>query len=95
MNHEAIKFDICCAARLLYRHGLSVANAGHLSVAVDRERMLVNHFGPSFATMRPENVVLVDFSGRVLDGDSYVNDTIRLHGIILRENPRVSKGLGF
>jgi L-fuculose-phosphate aldolase len=87
MNHEAIKFDICCAARLLYRHGLSVANAGHLSVAVDRERMLVNHFGPSFATMRPENVVLVDFSGQVLDGDAYVNDTIRLHGIIHRENP--------
>jgi L-fuculose-phosphate aldolase len=90
MNHEAIKFDICCAARLLYRHGLSVANAGHLSVAVDRERMLVNHFGPSFATMRPENVVLVDFSGQVLDGDAYVNDTIRLHGIIHRENPHVT-----
>ena len=87
MNYEAIKFDICCAARLLYRHGLSVANSGHLSVAIDRERMLVNHFGPSFATMRPENVVLVDFSGRVLEGDAYVNDTIRLHGIIHRENP--------
>ncbi len=88
MNYDAIKFDICCAARLLYRHGLSVANAGHLSVAVDRERMLVNHFGPSFATLRPENIVLVDFSGKVLDGDAYVNDTIRLHGIIHRENPQ-------
>ena len=87
MNYDAIKFDICCAARLLYRQGLSVANAGHLSVAVDRERMLVNHFGPSFATLRPENIVLVDFSGKVLDGDAYVNDTIRLHGIIHRENP--------
>lgn len=87
MNQEAIKFDICCAARLLYRQGLSVANAGHLSVAVNRERMLVNHFGPSFATLRPENIVLVDFSGQVLEGDAYVNDTIRLHGIIHRENP--------
>jgi ribulose-5-phosphate 4-epimerase/fuculose-1-phosphate aldolase len=87
MNYEAIKFDICCAARLLYRHGLSVANAGHLSVAVEPDRMLVNHFGPSFATLRPENIVLVDFSGRVLEGDAYVNDTIRLHGIIHRENP--------
>ena len=87
MSYEAIRFDICCAARLLYRHGLSVANAGHLSVAVDRERMLVNHFGPSFATLRPENVVLVDFKGKVLEGDAYVNDTIRLHGIIHRENP--------
>ena len=45
--------------------------------------------------MRPENVVLVDFSGRVLDGDACANDTIRLHGIIRRESPRASKGLGF
>jgi L-fuculose-phosphate aldolase len=87
MNEDAVKFDICCAARLLYRDGLSVANAGHLSVAVGENRMLVNHFGPSFATLRPENIVAVDFSGRVLEGEAYVNDTIRLHGIIHRENP--------
>jgi L-fuculose-phosphate aldolase len=87
MNEDAVKFDICCAARLLYREGLSVANAGHLSVAVGENRMLVNHFGPSFATLRPENIVPVDFSGRVLEGQAYVNDTIRLHGIIHRENP--------
>lgn len=87
MNLESIKFDICCVARLLYRQGLSVANAGHLSVAVGPDRMLVNHFGPSFATLRPENIVLVDFTGKVVEGDAYVNDTIRLHGIIHRENP--------
>lgn len=88
MNYEAIKFDICCAARLLYRQGLSVANAGHLSVAVGPDRMLVNHFGPSFATLMPDNIVLVDFSGQVIEGEAYVNDTIRLHGIIHRENPQ-------
>ena len=88
VNLEQIKFDICCAARLLYRQGLSVANAGHLSVAIDENTMLVNHFGPSFATLKPENIIRVDFSGKILDGDFYVNDTIRLHGIIHRENPQ-------
>jgi ribulose-5-phosphate 4-epimerase/fuculose-1-phosphate aldolase len=86
-DHESIKFDICCAARLLHRQGLSVGNAGHLSVAVGPDEMLVNHYGPSFATLRPEQVVRVNFKGRVLDADAYVNDTIRLHGIIHRENP--------
>ena len=86
-DHEAIKFDICCAARLLYRQGLSVANAGHLSVAIAPDEMLVNHFGPSFATLRPDNIVRVNFRGEVLEGSAYVNDTIRLHGIIHRENP--------
>src|ERR1044072_3589136 len=87
-DYESIKFDICCAARLLHRQGTSVANAGHLSVAVGPDEMLVNHYGPSFATLRPENVVRVNFAGEVLEGEAYVNDTIRLHGIIHRENPR-------
>ena len=69
---------------------MSAANAGHISVAIGKGRMLVNHFGPSFATLRPRNVVVVDFSGKVVEGDAYVNDTIRLHGIIHRENPQAT-----
>ncbi len=89
-DHDRIRLDLCCAARLLYRNGLSAANAGHISVAIGGDRMLVNHFGPSFATLRPQNVVVADFSGKVVEGDAYVNDTIRLHGIIHRENPHVT-----
>lgn len=38
---EGIKFDICCAARALFRAGLSVGVAGHLSVAIGENRMLM------------------------------------------------------
>ncbi len=48
---EAIKFDICCAARALFRAGLSAGVAGHLSVAVGENSMLMNRFGPSFGTL--------------------------------------------
>jgi ribulose-5-phosphate 4-epimerase/fuculose-1-phosphate aldolase len=85
---DALRRDIAVAARILFRAGLSVGNAGHLSVAVGDNVMLVNHFGPSFATLRAENIVAVDFSGKILEGEAYVNDTIRLHGIIHRENPK-------
>ena len=34
MEHDRIRFDLCCAARLLYRNGLSAANAGHISMAI-------------------------------------------------------------
>ncbi|HEX7421264.1 MAG TPA: class II aldolase/adducin family protein [Thermoanaerobaculia bacterium] len=88
-EHDRIRLDLCCAARLLYRNGLSAANAGHISVSIGGDRMLVNHFGPSFATLRPANVVVVDFAGKVIDGNAYVNDTIRLHGIIHRQNPQM------
>lgn len=92
-SQDAIKFDICCAARLLYRQGMSAANAGHISVTVADNAMLVNRFGPSFATMTPSDILTVDYSGKVLEHapgvSPYVNETIQLHGVIHRYNPQI------
>jgi len=94
MNVKQLKLDLCCAARLLYRFGLSVGNAGHLSITIGESRMLVNRFGPSFATMTPADVLTMDFAGNVLEHDPavkpYVNETIHLHGVIHRYNPHIS-----
>jgi ribulose-5-phosphate 4-epimerase/fuculose-1-phosphate aldolase len=86
---DAIKFDMCCAARVLFRAGLSVGNAGHLSVLIGSNRMLVNRFGPSFATLLPSDILTCDYHGRVLEGEGAVNETIQLHGVIHRYNPGV------
>jgi L-fuculose-phosphate aldolase len=93
MSAEATRFDICCAARSLYRAGLSTGVAGHLSVVVGENRMLMNRFGPSFGTMRPADVCLFDLHGKVLEHDPsvdpYVNETIALHAVIHRYNPQI------
>lgn len=93
MSTESIKLDICCAARALFRAGLSVGVAGHLSVAVAENRMLMNRFGPSFAALRPADICTFDFDGKVVEHDSavdpYVNDTIALHAVIHRYNPQI------
>src|SRR5581483_2014188 len=90
---EGIKWDICCAARVLYRAGLSVGVAGHLSVAIGENKMLMNRFGPSFATLRPADIVTFDFHGKVIEHDPsvdpYVNDTVALHAVIHRYNPQI------
>ena len=85
---EELKFDLCCAARSLFRQGLSVSIAGHISVKVGPEAMLVNRFGPSFGTLTPDDILLVDFDGKILEGIGWVNDTIRLHGVVHRMNPQ-------
>lgn len=87
--YEDLKFDLCCGARVLYRAGLSAGIAGHLSIMVDQNTMLANRFGPSFGTLRPEDVLTLDLDGNILDGQGFVNDTIRLHGIIHRLNPEI------
>ena len=94
MDSKALQFDLCCAARVLYRSGLSAGVAGHLSIAVGKNRMLVNRFGPSFGTMVPADVLTLDFDGNVLEHDPsvkpYVNQTIHLHGVIHRYNPHLA-----
>ncbi len=86
---DGIKFDICCAARILFRAGLSAGNAGHLSVSIGSNEMLVNRFGPSFATLTPKDILTCDYQGRVLEGQGAVNETMQLHGVIHRYNPGI------
>jgi ribulose-5-phosphate 4-epimerase/fuculose-1-phosphate aldolase len=87
---DSLRFDLCCAARVLYRAGLSVGIAGHLSIALEDGTMLANRFGPSFGTLTPDDVLRLDFDGRVLEGRGIVNDTMRLHGVIHKRNPHIA-----
>src|SRR5438876_769340 len=87
--YDDLKLDLCRGARLLFRQGLSVGIAGHLSIKVAPERMLANRFGPSFGTVVPADILTLDLEGKILDGKGYVNDTIRLHGVIHRHNPDI------
>jgi ribulose-5-phosphate 4-epimerase/fuculose-1-phosphate aldolase len=72
---------------LLFRHGLSVGIAGHLSIKIAPDRMIANRFGPSFGTLKPADILTLDLDGNVQEGQGVVNDTIRLHGVIHRLNP--------
>ncbi|HXG94815.1 MAG TPA: class II aldolase/adducin family protein [Blastocatellia bacterium] len=87
--YDDLKFDLCCGARSLYRAGLSVGIAGHLSIMVGENTMIANRFGPSFATLKPEDILTLDLDGNILDGRGFVNDTIRLHGVIHKVNPEI------
>ena len=94
VNIDQLKFDICCAARILFRAGMSVANAGHISVMIAPDRMLMNRFGPSFGTLTPHDILTLDFRGNILEDhtpqeNARVNETVELHGIIHRYNPEL------
>ena len=84
--YEDLKLDFCRAARLLFRQGLSVGIAGHLSVKIGPERMIANRFGPSFGTLMPADLLTLDLQGNIIEGQGMVNETIRLHGVIHQVN---------
>jgi L-fuculose-phosphate aldolase len=88
--YDDLKLALCRGARVLYRHGLSVGIAGHLSIKVAPDTMLANRFGPSFGTLIPEDILTLALDGTIREGKGYVNDTIRLHGVIHQHNPKVA-----
>src|SRR5262245_55586952 len=45
LMYDDLKMDLCRGARVLFRYGLSVGIAGHLSIKVDGGRMIANRFG--------------------------------------------------
>jgi ribulose-5-phosphate 4-epimerase/fuculose-1-phosphate aldolase len=86
---DDLKLDLCRGARVLFRFGLSVGIAGHLSIKTEPNRMIANRFGPSFGTLVPGDILTLDHDGNILEGKGAVNDTIRLHGVIHHHNPEI------
>jgi ribulose-5-phosphate 4-epimerase/fuculose-1-phosphate aldolase len=87
--YDDLKFELCCGARALFRAGLSVGIAGHLSIKVASDTMIANRFGPSFGTVMPKDILTLGLDGTIREGQGYVNDTIRLHGVIHQHNPKI------
>lgn len=66
---EALKKEVCEANLLLPKHGLVTFTWGNVS-GIDREQGLVviKPSGVSYDTMAPEDMVVVDMSGNVVEG---------------------------
>ena len=66
---DELKERVCAANLSLVRHGLVVLTWGNAS-AIDRERGLVviKPSGVSYDAMAPEDMVVVDLEGRVVEG---------------------------
>ena len=66
---EQLKKEVCDANLALVRHGLVILTWGNVS-AIDRETGLVviKPSGVSYDDMRPEDMVVVDLDGNIVDG---------------------------
>lgn len=69
MSYKAIRKDVCEANRELERRGLVSLDEGGAS-AIDREQglVVVKPAGVSHATLTPEQLVVLDLNGRVVEG---------------------------
>jgi len=90
MMLEELKERVCAANLALVKHGLVVLTWGNAS-AIDRERGLVviKPSGVSYDTMRPEDMVVVDLEGRVVEGRFRPSSDTPTHIVLYKAFPSV------
>jgi len=85
----AARADVARACRILAAEGLVSDILGHVSLRVDRGRMLIRARSvsdPGLLLTRPDDVVLADFDGNPAEeiGDRTLPQELAIHGEVLR-----------
>lgn len=81
----------CCEANLqLPRLGLVLYTFGNVSCA-DRKRgvFAIKPSGVEYAELKPEDIVIVDFDGNVVDGELRPSSDTPTHAVLYREFPEI------
>ena len=75
----SLRRDLAAALRLADHFGFSEGICNHFSVVVPGagERYLINAYGLHWSEIRPEDLLMIDGEGRVLEGEGEVEATAR------------------
>ncbi len=87
---ERLRREVCVLHAELTRYRLVVWTAGNVSARVPgRELMLIKPSGVSYDDLTPENMVLCDLRGRVLEGDLSPSSDTDAQAYVYRQLPDV------
>lgn len=79
VNHHKIKQDICEIGRRLYNKGFAAANDGNITVRVGENEVLCTPTMHSKGFLKPEDISLVDMTGKQLSGVKKRSSEALLH----------------
>lgn len=86
-----MRVDLAAALRLAERFGFHEGICNHFSAALpgEGERYLINAYGLHWSEIGPDDLLMIDGDGQVLEGDGEVEATARfIHVASHRANPR-------
>jgi L-fuculose-phosphate aldolase len=84
LRHQLARFS-----KWMYRLGFAPGTSGNLSVRLDEERILATPTGCSKYLLRATDMVVVDFSGKLLAGTRNVTSEIGMHLAVYEARPDV------
>lgn len=87
---EELKHRVCAENLKLKEHGLVVLTWGNVSaISEDRNYVVIKPSGVSYATMKPEDMVVVDMDGNIVEGKLRPSSDLPTHLELYRRFPSI------
>ncbi len=87
MNIRQIKLEICDIGRRIYNKDFAAGNDGNISYRLSDKKVLCTPTLISKGFMKPEDLCVVDMTGKQLSGKRKRSSEILLHLTIMRSAP--------
>src|SRR5713226_2642300 len=82
--------DIVEVGRLVYQKGWVAANDGNITIRLDSERILATPTGVSKGMMQPDDLIILDYEGKKLEGRLQGTSEILMHLTVYKMRPDVN-----
>lgn len=90
MLYEEVRKSLYQTVMALYQRDLIQLNSGNVSTRVSEEHLAITPTGISYDIMTPEDLVIIDFSGAVVEGRYRPSSETPLHITIYKNMPKVA-----
>jgi L-fuculose-phosphate aldolase len=86
----SLKNDIIAVGKRVYDRGYVASNDGNISARIDNNKVLITPTGVSKGYMKPEDLTVVDFNGKVLSGTKKPSSEVFMHIQVYKDRPDVN-----
>jgi len=90
MLYEEVRREVLHTTLRLYEQDLIHLTSGNISLRASSEHVAITPSGIAYETMQPEDIVIIDLRGNVVDGHYKPSSETPMHTLILRERPDVN-----
>lgn len=84
LSNEKLKDGIVEVGKRLYKRNYVASNNGNISCRLGKNKILITPAGMSKGFMKPEDLVITDMKGKVLEGSNRPSSEILMHIIIYK-----------
>lgn len=89
LNVHKVKQEICEIGDRIYKKGFAAANDGNISYRISENEVVCTPTGISKGFMKPDDLCMVDMTGKQIGGRRKATSEIKLHLAIMKERPEL------